>query len=108
MSSNQKILKELQETDEFYEFKDWPLWAKQSFLNKHKDRKQRFWLWLFLWKNGMRPERAVYWVMRHGGYDRNAWSSLQDLVKQTYTKEGRSYLTKQGFAVYDMETGLVQ
>lgn len=49
----------------------------------------------------MRPERAVYWTMRHQTYDRDAWRSIQDLAAKARTPEGRKYLEK--ISVYDLE-----
>lgn len=62
-------------------------------------------LWVFFWKNGMPPQRAVYWTMRHRSYDREAWRSIQDLVKKTETKSGRDYLNK--IPVMDLIEGRV-
>lgn len=62
-------------------------------------------LWVFFWKNGMRPERAVYWTMRHRTYDRDAWRSIQDLAAKASTAKGREYLEK--IHVYLFESGRV-
>lgn len=88
------MLQELRNADEFFPIGIWPQWAARSFLNKHKDRKARAYLFNFFWSNGMRPHRAVYWVMYHMTYDRSAWSSMQDLVKKTQTREGTAYLAR--------------
>jgi len=93
-------LNAIEQSDEFFPFNKWPQWAKSLFLIKHKDRNQRFRLWIFFWKNGMEANRARYWVMFGGGYDRSAWSSMQDLVNKTQTPQGRAYLGK--FPVYDI------
>lgn len=63
-------------------------------------------LFLFLWKNGLRSSRAVYWVMRHGGYDRAAWRSIQDIAKKTESPAGRTYLGK--IKVLDMSSGRLE
>lgn len=100
---NALFLRELRDADEFYEFKTWPLWAKQAFLNNHKNRNARMYLWVFFWKNGLPPGRATYWTMRHRTYDRDAWRSIQDLAAKATTKEGQAYL--QRIRVFDMEKG---
>lgn len=102
---NRQILKELEAADEFFPFNKWPPWAKHSFLKAHKNRNERMHMFVFLWKNGLRPQRAIYWTMRHGGYDRSAWRSIQDLAKKTESAEGRAYLNR--IPVLDMHTGRV-
>lgn len=86
--------------DEFYHYKDWPSWARLSFFKPHKNRSERFHLWLFFWANGMRAERATYWVMYHRTYDQSAWRSMADLENQTRCQAGLKYLNN--FPVYDM------
>lgn len=96
---------EFLKSDEFFHFRDWPKWARLSFFKKHKDRKERFQLFLFFWANGMRPESALRWIMWHGTYDTSAWRSMEDLVNHTKTPKGVAYLNK--FPVYDMNTNRV-
>lgn len=98
---NRYILRSLEMDEDFWPFKDWPLWAKQSFLKPHKNRNERYYLWIFLWKNGMEPHRASYWVMKHGGYDREGWQSIRDLENKAKTPHGRRYLGLP--RIWDME-----
>jgi len=92
--------------------KTWPLvWIRLLF-TAHKDRRERYRLFVFLWKNGVPPLIARQWVMYHGivnhakfGYDRSAWSSLEDAVKDTQTAEGRAKLSLN--RVIDLQTGKV-
>lgn len=97
------IANEFYHADEFWEFKFWPAWARQAFFNPHKNRDQRFKLFLFFWKSGMQPERAFYWVMWHKTYDNNAYYSLRYALNQTRTAKGRDYLNK--IPVMDMAAG---
>lgn len=80
--------------DEFYPIGMWPVWLQQIFLKRHKNRQERFKLWLFFWRNGMHRRRATYWVMSHGSYDRTAWASIQDLSRMSETREGQEYLNQ--------------
>lgn len=89
---------------------NWPAWAKQSLFKVHKNRSERMNLWVFLWKNGVPPEKAVEYVLFHGKvglttYDASAISSMGDLVKKTLTRDGVSYLNK--IKVWDMTAGAV-
>lgn len=105
MPTWQQILRGYEEINAWFPLKRWPEWARRYFHNRHKDRKQRMQLWLVLWKSGMTPERAVYFVMFSGTYDRSAWLSMNDLVKKTKTPEGRTYLAR--FPVIDLTAGFV-
>lgn len=62
-------------------------------------------MFLFLWNGGLPPDRAVYWTMWHGGYDRDAWRSIMDLVEKTKTPNGRRYLAS--IRVFSMMEGKV-
>lgn len=86
-------------SDEFYHYQEWPVYYRALFFKHHKNRRERFQLWLFFWANGMRPDRAVYWVMWHGGYDRSAHSSMQDLVRMALNNP--SYFRR--FPVHSLE-----
>lgn len=39
--------------------------------------------------------------MKHGGYDHDAWRSIQDLERKSQTIQGREYLRRP--RIYDME-----
>lgn len=81
------IVRELLGADEFPHFKEWPLNKKQLFLKQHKKRNDRLELFLFLWGNGMRPERAMYWVLWHNTYDRSAIEDVQGMVRKAYSRD---------------------
>lgn len=95
----------MMDADVFFPFTQWPEWARMAFVKKHKNRDERFKLATFFWKNGMMAHHAVQWVMWHGNYDREAWKSINDWLRQTTTKEGREYLQK--IPVYDIQLGRV-
>jgi len=91
--------------DEFPTPASWPdLWRAMLF-NPHKDRRDRYRLFVFLWGNGMQPHHAVFWVMWHGGYDRSAWNSIIDAANDTLTDAGRSRL--RSAPIYSLEAGRV-
>lgn len=81
-------------SDVFYDYETWPAWAKMSFDKKHKNRNERFKLFVFFWRNGMEPGTARRWVMIHDTYDKAAWESMEDLVQKTRTKHGTEYLER--------------
>nr|WAE42826.1 MAG: hypothetical protein [Cressdnaviricota sp.] len=97
----------LEVEDSFYPFHKWPKWAQKSFEKPHKDRRERMYLFVFFWKNGMEPTMAKNMVLAHGnipslairrrmqwGYDISAETSLDDLVDKTKTEAGKDYLLK--------------
>lgn len=55
---------------------------KRMIIASHKDREERFQLFIFFINNGMYPPRARYWVMWHGGYDASADRQMQELVNR--------------------------
>lgn len=82
------------EGDSFPPWREWPqLWV-DMLLKQHKDRRERYRLFLFLWANGMEPQKAVFWVMWHFTYDKSAWLSITDAANLTITVSGRSELSK--------------
>jgi len=91
--------------------KTWPLFWIDKLFTGHKDRRERYRLFVFLWKNGVPPDMAMDWTLYHGintryfGYDRSAYSSLWDAVKDTKTQEGRAALNRT--RCLDLTTGLV-
>lgn len=100
------ILTEFAEADIFFPFNSWPRWAQQAFTKQHKNRDERYKLFVFFWKNGMEPGTAASWIMRYGNYDRNAYSSLYDAVRDCYTQEGRERLRRT--KVIDLVSGRVE
>lgn len=99
------VVSALDNADIFYPVASWPQWARQALQNPHKNREDRFNLFVFLWKNGMEAWRAQEWVMYHKTYDTSAWKSMQDVVNHTKTREGRLYLRR--IPMMDMELGRV-
>lgn len=80
--------------------KQWPIHWIQLLFTAHKNRRERYRLFVFLWKNGVPPDIAVGWVMYHGTvnrkfeYDRSAWSSMDDAVNETKSVDGRERLKR--------------
>lgn len=88
----------------------WPVHWIIMLFTAHKDRRTRYRLFVFLWKNGIPPNLAREWVMYHGintrfQYDRSAWASLNDAVEATKTEEGRTMLKRT--KCLDLSTGEV-
>lgn len=96
-----QLLRELRSADDFYEYESWPKWAQHAFIDPHKRFAERRNLWMFLWKNGMEPSRAKYYVLWHRTYDNAAILQVQDLVNKSHKEEGRQYLAR--FKTYNME-----
>lgn len=99
------IVSEIEEADVFFPMRQWPPWARQAFVKEHKNRDERFKLATFFWKNGMMAHQALAWVMWHGGYDRDAWRSMNDWKEMTNTSAGREYL--RNVPVMDITLGRV-
>lgn len=78
--------------DEFPPLQLWPKMWRQIFFNSHKDRSDRYRLFVFLYQNGMPPHHAVYWTMWHCTYDSSAWNSILDAANSTLTSRGRAAL----------------
>lgn len=74
--------------DEFPHYSTWPSVWRRLFFKSHKDRNERYRLYMFFFQNGMFPSRAYYWVVIHGGYDFYAHSSLAALMVETQTRQG--------------------
>lgn len=68
------------EGEVFYPMNMWPQWAVRLYLLAHKDRVQRFSLWLFFVGNGLEPNIARQWILSGGGYDLSAIRQMQELV----------------------------
>jgi len=91
--------------DEFPVLNTWPDLWKAIMFEPHKDRRQRYRLFVFLYSNGMMAHHAVYWTMWHGGYDRSAWGSIVDAANDTLTVDGRRRLAQ--CPVFNFELGRV-
>lgn len=88
----------------------WPLVWIDLLFTTHKDGRQRYRLFVFFWKNGVPPEKAVEYVLYHGmnrnfQYDDNARRRLADAVKQTQSAAGRELLDRNN--VFIIEEGRV-
>lgn len=106
MPRSTDIVSAFDSEDIFYKVSTWPTWAQVAFQKPHKDRNERFYLFVFLWKNGLEAWKAKEWMMWHRTYDRSAWQSMSDLEAMTRVKGGRLYL--QRFPVMDMALGRVE
>jgi len=99
----------LDEEDEFFPSDTWPDDFKRLFNAAHVTRYVRFKLILFFWRNGVDMFIAVRWVLfgfarfRRNGYDRSAWQSAQDMINQSRSLSGRSYLSSLPMFEYDAE-----
>lgn len=88
--------------DLLHPFRTWPRYLQDMMRIRHKNRQQRFKLFVFFWVNGVEPSVAKFLVMNRGQYDRQAWQSMNDLVNQTQTPQGRRYLSS--IPMIDLET----
>lgn len=84
---------------------EWPKLWQNMFLKPHKNRDERYKLFCFFYQNGMRAEHAVFWVMWHCTYDKNAWQSITDAANDTLTDRGRNKLFRT--RVYNIYLGRV-
>jgi len=100
-----RLAEEFYLADEFPQLGEWPQPWPDLFFNPHKDRRDRYRLFVFFWLNGMPAHRCVYWVMWHRTYDRAAWRSIMDVVRDTETDSGRARL--QMNRVYNFNDGRV-
>jgi len=104
--------RKLDSFDVFHPTLTWPLYFRKLFNSDHIDRKQRFELWLFFWRNGLPPARATYnvlWqrpaiVKSSQVYDQNARNSLRDLEKKALAGHW-DYLNK--FPMINLSEGRV-
>lgn len=87
---NADLMREFHDADEFHAVQNWPARYMMLLLKEHKDRKERFALWNFLWANGMRPHRCTYWVLWHQSYDMNAHRDMHGLERRVETQDGQS------------------
>jgi len=75
-------------------YRDW-------LLNPKKDRRQRFNLFLHLWKNGVEARYCVYWVMWHNTYDKPAWTNMLEAANFTVYEEAVSKLDAYKTWIYE-------
>lgn len=104
--SRLNILNDFRTFGDWYSLREWPVWAINAFFNVHKDRNERYRLFVFFYKNGMPPWHAVFWVMWHDTYDLSAWYSIADAYVETFTHEGRARLNRN--TVLNIESGRVE
>lgn len=89
----------------------WPKYFRGLLNRDHLYRKERFELWLFLYRNGLPPQAATWHVLwqrpairnSSGRYDNSAVASVKDLEKKA--ESDYRYLNK--FPVYDLSIGKV-
>lgn len=81
--------------------KDWPTWVRRLFFKRHKDRNERFDMFVFFFRNGASPEQSARWVMYPGVYDASAHRSMQDAVRQANINP--QYFDR--FRVFDLAAG---
>jgi len=96
--------------DEFWAFREWPPWAQQDMLRKHKDYDQRYHLMRFLCFNGMNPRLAASWIYISdisstgtplaGIYDAGAVSQITGMIGQA----AKGTLWKSYHRIFDMIT----
>lgn len=91
---------------ESWAIEDMPYLWRRALFAPHKDRQDRYRLFVFLWFNGMMAHHAVYWVMWHNTYDHSAWSSIVDAANQTLDPEGREKLGRN--RIFNMMTQRVE
>jgi len=97
--------------DVFFPTERWPNYFRGLFNSDHLDRRQRFELWLFFWRNGMNINQATYHVLWQKpsikasrlAYDKSAEFSIKDLEKKALYEP--KYLNK--FPVIDLSEGRV-
>jgi len=119
MNMNEQSLKYFfNNNDQFYPWSQWPEWARNDILLRHKERKQRFQLMFFLTSNGLHPSVAKTWVAaasHHGGqfqrpsgdkrYDASALRDFDDLERKAVT--GELFDKYPGKEIMDMHEGKV-
>lgn len=88
MQNNHIMLRELRDEDGFHDFNLWPRHIKEKLLTPHKNNELRFYIWHFLWANGMYPHKATYYTLWHGNYLQAVHNSMRWLeVKALYNPE---------------------
>lgn len=100
--TNADLLREFAACDEFYRIEWWPARFMMLLQKEHKDRRERFNLWNFLWTNGMQPHRATYWVLWHESYDMQAHRDLRALEAKVRTPDGVAQMQKYPTWILDM------
>lgn len=96
--------------DDFWAFREWPLWVQEIALQKHKKYRERYRFFLFLTWNGLNPLTARMWLIMKDwrgryieeDYDRSAWSQIDGMVRDAFSKD--LFRNKQG-RMYDMILG---
>jgi len=96
--------------DEFWAFREWPLWVQEIALQRHKRYRERYRFFLFLVFNGLNPLTARMWVIMKDyrgyrfveeEYDNSAWSQIDGMVRDAFNKN----LYKNRGKVFDMILG---
>lgn len=86
MNSGRALALELRNADDFYPLDRWPVHLKTLLFRAHKNRRDRFTLWHFLFHNGLPPTRCTRYVMWHNTYNPSAWDSIRDLELKAQTR----------------------
>lgn len=60
-------------------YNTWPVWARKLFFKEHKNRVDRFTLFVFLVGNGTEPKIARRLILV-GQYDASAHNQMEELV----------------------------
>lgn len=105
VAQNMRLAEAFYIYENFFPIRTWPEWAKTDFFVPHKNYRQRYRLWVFLWANAMPPQTCTYWVLWHGGYDRAAHNQMKACERLPLTSRGRNKLREQ--RVMDMFEGRV-
>jgi len=96
------IAEDFKRADEFWPLERWPAFPWRKFFFKpHKKNNERFRLFMFLWLNGMPPDRCVYWILYHNTYDAAARSDMNNLAFRAKIKEKKFMKEVQRNHVYD-------
>jgi len=107
-----RLVSFLNNSDWFFPIREWPTWAAEYALLRHKNNQQRFKYFQFLAFNGLDPEVAKEWTLMvdfqgtrslKGNYDNAASTQLDDCVN--HTRDGTLF---DRLACMDMKAGKVR
>jgi len=110
--------------DDFWAFREWPLWVREEMIKDHKLNHARYKLFLFFTFNGMNPDTTYQWVIMQdfkgapidGIYDRDGWAHFDqlrrlakkgDLVKYRTPKRWLEHAQRWEGGIFDMILGYV-
>lgn len=81
MNTNRLLVKEFNSGDINISWRDMSFYFRKLLLKEHKDYRERFHLFNYLWSNGLQPYEARKYVMIHKGYDNAAHRQMNDIQK---------------------------